>query len=155
MMATPHSTYTEDTEQQSEASLSINGLLFLLRGSLRNYESIKTACRARNWLVERMESALLISNSTTSERFLRVCWYFVYIVVGWVSYAVTITGWTLFSWQTDCREPSRSHEYQFISHNDVINSLLVHFFAVYIFAEAGLSAKIVKICTQQKFPTIQ
>ena len=99
-MATPHSTYTEDTEQQSEASLSINGLLFLLRGSLRNYKSIKTACRARNWLVKRKDSALLISNSITSERFLRVCWYFVYIVVGWVSYAVTITGRTLFSWQT-------------------------------------------------------
>jgi len=79
MMATPHSTYTEDTEQQSEASLSNNGLLFLLRGSLCNYESIKTACRARNWLVERKDSALLISNLTTSERFLRVCWYFVYI----------------------------------------------------------------------------
>ena len=154
-MATPHSTYTEDTEQQSKASLSNNGLLFLLRGSLCNYESIKTACRARNWLVERKGSALLISNLTTLERFLWVCWYFVYIVNGWVSSAATITRWTLYSRQTDCREPSRSHEYQFVSHNDVINSLLVHFFAVYIFAEAGLSAKIVKICTQQKFPAIR
>ena len=65
------------------------------------------------------------------------------------------TGKTLFSWQTDCREPSRSHRYQFVSHNDVINSILVHFFAVYIFVEAGLSAKIAKICTQRKFPAVR
>ena len=34
-------------------------------------------------------------------------------------------------------------------------SILVHFFAVFIFAEAGLSAKIAKICTQRKFPAIR
>ena len=33
--------------------------------------------------------------------------------------------------------------------------ILVHFFAVFIFAEAGLFTKIVKICTQWKFPAIQ
>ena len=57
------------------------------------------------------------------------------------------TGQTLFSRQTDCREPSRSHEYQFVSTYHVmivINSLLVHFFSVYIFVDAGLSAKIAK-----------
>ena len=31
----------------------------------------------------------------------------------------------------------------------------MHFFAVFIFAEAGLSAKIAKICTQRKFPAIR
>ena len=30
-----------------------------------------------------------------------------------------------------------------------------NFFAVFIFAEVGLSAKITKICTQQKFPAIR
>ena len=34
-------------------------------------------------------------------------------------------------------------------------SILVHFFVVYIFAEAGLSTKFEKICTQWKFPTIR
>jgi len=34
---------------------------------------------------------------------------------------------TLFLRQTDCREPSHSHGYQFVSHNDVINSLPVNF----------------------------
>ena len=34
-------------------------------------------------------------------------------------------------------------------------SILVHFFVVFIFAEAGLSTKIAKICTQRKFPTIR
>ena len=33
-------------------------------------------------------------------------------------------------------------------------SILVHFFMVLIFVEAGLSTKIMKICTQHKFPTI-
>ena len=33
--------------------------------------------------------------------------------------------------------------------------ILVHFFVVFIFAEAGLFAKIAKICTQWKFPAIQ
>ena len=37
----------------------------------------------------------------------------------------------------------------------VIISILVHFFAVYIFVEAGLSAKITKICTQRKFPAVR
>ena len=35
------------------------------------------------------------------------------------------------------------------------STIIVNFFAVFIFAEAGLSAKIVKICTQRKFPTIR
>ena len=34
-------------------------------------------------------------------------------------------------------------------------SILVIFFAVFIFAEAGLSVKIAKICTQRKFPAIR
>ena len=34
-------------------------------------------------------------------------------------------------------------------------SILVHFFAVFNFAEAGLSAKIAKIWTQRKFPAIR
>ena len=34
-------------------------------------------------------------------------------------------------------------------------SILMCIFAVFIFAEAGLSTKIAKICTQQKFPTIR
>ena len=53
--------------------------------------------------------------------------------------------------QTDCREPSRSHGYSTYAHKDVINFHLSSFF---LFAEAGLPAKIVKICTQRKFPTI-
>ena len=32
---------------------------------------------------------------------------------------------------------------------------LVHFFAVFIFAEAGHSATIVEICTHRKFPVLQ
>ena len=34
-------------------------------------------------------------------------------------------------------------------------SVLVHFFAAFIFAEAGLSAKIAKICTKRKFSAMQ
>ena len=75
---------TNDTERRSKASLCNNGLLFLLCGGLRNYESIKTACRrgrkTHYWRVERKNSALLISNSTTSKRLLQVRWYFVYIL---------------------------------------------------------------------------
>ena len=42
-----------------------------------------------NWLVEQKDSALLIWNSTTSECFLRVRWYFVHMVAGWVCFATT------------------------------------------------------------------
>ena len=56
---------------------------------LRKYQDCMPA-RAKNWLVEQKDSALLILNSTTSERLLRVHWYFVHIVAGWVCFAVTI-----------------------------------------------------------------
>ena len=57
--------------------------------SFRNYESIKTAGAGENWLVEQKDPALLIWNSSTSECFLQVRWYFVHIVAGWVCFAAT------------------------------------------------------------------
>ena len=98
----------------------------LCNNSLRNYDSIKTACRRG-----RKDSVLPISNLTTLERFLRFRWHFVYIVVGWVSSAAIIYRADII-FAADCREPSCSHRYQFISHNDVSNSLRVHF-SLFIF----------------------
>ena len=107
---------TNDTERRSKASLCNNGLLFLLCGGLRNYESIKTACRrgrkTHYWRVERKNSALLISNSTTSKRLLQVRWYFVCIIACWVCFAATIYGVDVI-FAAD--GPSRSHWYQFVS----------------------------------------
>ena len=147
MMSTSHSTYTEETEQRSKASLCNNGLLFLLRGGLYNYESIKTACRRgrkTGLLNGRIQHCW--SQTHNFGAFLTGLLVFCLhrLVVGWVSSASTIY-WSDIIFAADCREPSPSHRYKFVFHNDVINSLLVHFFTVYIFVEAGLSVKITKI----------
>ena len=78
--------------------------------------------QTKNWLVERKDSEMLISTSTTSECLLRVRWYFVYIVAGWVCFAATIYRADIISWQTDCREPSRSHKDQFVSPYHIMTS---------------------------------
>ena len=82
MMATPHSTYPKKwhrTTKQSKLVQQWPILPFAWRPSrLWKYQDCMPV-RARNWLVERKDSALLISNSTTLERFLPVRWYFVYM----------------------------------------------------------------------------
>ena len=100
-----------------------------------------------------LDSALLISTSTTPERFLRVRWHF-------VQYQADSSQQRPFKGQTDCREPCRSDGYKFVStyaHNDIINYHLGSFFPFrgFYFVETGLSAKIAKICTQRKFPAIR
>ena len=64
------------TERRSEASLCNNGLLFCVEAFAITKVSRLHGGVGENWLVEQKDSALLISNST-SERLLRVRWYFV------------------------------------------------------------------------------
>ena len=132
LMATPH--MRNGTERRSEeAGPCNNGLIFLLCGGFRNYEGIKTAAAG-----EKPYSALLISTSTTSERHTNLLVFC--IVAGFLFFTATI----YFRGQTDCREPSRSHRvnsYRRICTTTSSISVLLHFFfAVLIFAEAGLSA---------------
>ena len=79
-MAMPHSTYPKKWHRMTKQSKLVQQwpiLPFAWRPSrLRKYQDCMPA-RARNWLVEWKDSALLISNSTTSERFLSIHWYFV------------------------------------------------------------------------------
>ena len=149
----PCSIYTcnqrNDIGQWSKASLCNNGLLFLLCGGLRKYESIKTMlARTKNWLVEQKDSALLISTSTTCEHLLRVHWYFVYIVAGWVCFAANIyRADTIF--MADCREPSHSHGYQLISMYNVMTSS-IHL-GSFIFSRFIFSRKQICQWKSQKF----
>ena len=103
----------------------------------------------RGFYFRRMPDALttpLPVDATSSERLLRFRWYF-------VQYEANSSLQQPFRGQTDCREPSRSHGHSTYARNDIVNFHLSSFFLIY--AEAGLSAKIAKICTQRKFPAIR
>ena len=61
----------------------------------------------------------------------------------------------LYSNHLEGRQTTENHLVPTYAHNDIINfHLSSFFFVVFIFAEAGLSVKIMKICTQWKFPAI-
>ena len=146
------------TERWSEASLWTNGLLFLLCGCLHNEESIKTACQhgqETGLLNRRIQHAdLELDNFGASlTGLLLFC----------IHYSSRLSLFCSNLWQDRhyfCGRQRSICVHMFtripiridISHNDIINSILVHFFVVYIFAEAVLSTK---ICTQWKYPAIQ
>ena len=145
-LATPlpvdgHAPYGNGTERRSEeVSLCNNSLIFLLCGGFRNYESIKTAVageKPARWIQHCWSRPF--DNFGTSHGFVGILYSSRLIL--------------LYSNHSEGRQTVENHLVHIgtsmYARNDVIN---FHFFAVFIFAEAGLSAKIAKICTQRKFP---
>ena len=144
----PHTHWRNDTERQSkEASLCNNVLVFFLCGGLCNYQSIKTAAMGRK--LDQKDSALLVSTSTTSEHLA--------LTGSLVFYIYSSKLILLYSDQgRQTIENQLLHSlYQCMHIITSPISIFVHFFRSFTFTEAGLSAKIVKICTQHKFPTIR
>ena len=127
-------------------SLYNNGLVFLLCGEICFYKSFRTAAVEGKSL---KETALLISTLTTLECFYGFFWHFVY-------------------WESDSslqkpkegRETVENHLIHtscttLYRHTHIMTSILVDFFAVFIFVEAGLSTKITTVCTQRKNPAMR
>ena len=98
LMATPQSTCTKEMTLNDEAKQACATMpysfvwkpLQLRKTGLQLRKTGLLNRRIQHWLVEQKDSALLISTSTILECLLWVCWYFVYIVAGWVCFAATI-----------------------------------------------------------------
>ena len=122
-----------------------NGLVFFLCGRLRNCKSIKTAAVG--------EKLGLVN------RRIQHCVGFVGILYSIYYSSRRIL---LYSDHLEGRQTVENHLVHMgtssYRHTHRVTSsiyLLVHFFAVFIFTEAGLSTKIAKICTQRKFPAVR
>ena len=147
----PHANQRNDTERWSEeASLCNNNLLFLLCGGLRNYESIRTAAVGEKlaFWTERFCTADLDFDN------LRVSLTGSLAVAGWSSLQRLFRG--QIEWQTLenhlVHTGTSSYQRAHILMSPIF--ILVYSFAVFIFEEAGLSTKAMKICIQWKFPAI-
>ena len=120
---TPHANRRNDIKRQSEeVSLCNNGLDFLLHGGLCNHKSIMQDCRRGR------ETGLLNGRIQHCWSWLWQLWSISYRFDG----ICTVAG--RFRGQPDCREPSRSHGYKFIStytHNDIIHFILFTFHSFY------------------------
>ena len=147
-MATPH--MRNGTERRNEeASLCNNGLIFLLCGGFFEITKVsRLPPRARNRRVGFSTADLDFDNFGVSHGFVGILYSSRLIL--------------LYSNHLEGRQTVENHLVHIGTNlyrrTHVMTSpfpFLVHFFAVFIFAEAGLSAKIAKICTQRKFPAIR
>ena len=163
-LTTPHVNRKKKRHWTAKRKLSLynNSLVFLLCGDHRNYESIRTAAVGEKlacW-TEGFSSAdldfdnfSLVPVSPMDGMRLRQLWSVSYRFVG-ILYSSRLI--LLYSNHLEGRPTVESclihtgtSSYQ---DNDVIT---FHLIVAFIFSEAGLSAKIMKICTQQKFPAIR
>ena len=135
------------TERRTEdASLCNNSLIFLLCRGFRKKVS-RLPLRARNRRVGFSTADLNFDNFGASHGFVGILYSSRLIL--------------LYTNHLEGRQTVENHLVHIVTNsyrctrNDIINFHLSAFFVVFIFAEAGLSAKIAKNCTQRKFPTIR
>ena len=147
-MATPH--MQNDTERRNEeASLCNNGLIFLLCGGFFEITKVsRLPPRVRNRHIGFSTADLDFDNFGVSHGFVGILYSSRLIL--------------LYSNHLEGRQTVENHlvhigtnSYRRTHVMTSSISILSAFFAVFVFAEAGLSAKIVKICTQRKFAAIR